>query len=545
MMQSPHKDPNVPVSATSEQTSILVIDDELGIRDLLEGELTLRGYYVSTAPNGKEALKKMRERRYDIAFCDINMPDLGGVEALAAFKQADPDMEVIMITGYATVETAVDAMKKGAYDFIAKPFHLEELITLVRRVREKSELRAMVAVYEASKAIYTSMDPQRILPLLTDLSQKLLHASEVCVLLKGDEGFTLASSSGSLSNEDQQSLLTRVSRGFSGQSERIVFPLPMEARKHTEINEATGKAEIFQPLIVDEKLLGVLYISRRETESWSVPELRSAMIFSSMAAQGVYNAQLFDRLQKKNDELEGAHAQIEEQQAQLVQAEKLAGLGQLAAGVAHELNNPLSGILGFTQILLGSSDLTPLQRQDLETIHAQSQRCRQIVQNLLEFSRRKKTQIVAANAVDLLEQTLKLVRYDFSTSAIELVTEFPPDLPRVSGDESKLQQVFLNLITNARQAMENIKNAQLRITAAVEGEYVVFRFTDNGCGIKGENLSKIFDPFFTTKPVGKGTGLGLSICHGIVQQHKGELSAHSEAGQGTTFVLKLRIYETK
>src|SRR6266700_3880530 len=240
---------------------ILVVDDEPGIRELLTRELTTEGYCAASAANGLEALEKIGQDKYQVALCDLNMPKLGGLEALEEIRKRDPEIEVIMMTGYGTIETAVEAMKKGAYDFVQKPFNLSEVLALVQKSIEKSDLRSVV--------------------------QQL-------------------------------------------------------------------------------------------------------------------------RVAKKT---------LEETQMQLIQSEKLAGIGQLAAGVAHELNNPLSGVMGFSQHLLEDTSLKEQQRKDLETIYAQSKRCRTIIQNLLQFSRRKDPQAEVLDPVVLLQATLDLVKYDFSTSA--------------------------------------------------------------------------------------------------------------------------------
>ncbi len=228
---------------------------------------------------------------------------------------------------------------------------------------------------------------------------------------------------------------------------------------------------------------------------------------------------------------------------QLIQSEKLAGIGQLAAGVAHELNNPLSGVMGFAQLLLDDPALTPQQRKDVETICGQSQRCRVIIQNLLQFSRRKEPLSEPVDLAPLIKATVDLVNYDFSTSGIELLQHVPTSLPMVFADPNQLQQVFLNLITNARQAFEGRKQGKLTIEGEEQKGRVLLHFIDDGPGIPAAILGKIFDPFFTTKPPGKGTGLGLSICYGIVQQHHGDLRVKSQPGAGTTFTLELPIFE--
>ena len=371
-------------------TRILVIDDEQGMRDLLTRELASLGYYTESAADGVEALERVENQPFHIVLCDMSMPKLSGLEVLEQLKKKHPDVDVVMMTGYATISTAIDAMKKGAYDFIEKPFQLERIFGVIQNIQEKQKMKSVIQ----------------------------------------------------------------------------------------ELREAKKK--------------------------------------------------------------------IEEMQGELIQSEKLAGIGQLAAGVAHELNNPLSGVLGFTQLLLADKTLTPPQREDMETIHAQAQRCRVIIQNLLQFSRRQEPKKERVDMAAIVRSVIQLVKYEFSTAGIDIVEKMPPALPLIFGDAHQLQQVLLNLLTNARQALEGVPEARLIIEAEQNNERVILRVMDNGCGIPLENLNKIFDPFFTTKPVGKGTGLGLSICYGIVQQHEGTLRAESIGlQQGATLILELPIQEHK
>lgn len=226
-------------------------------------------------------------------------------------------------------------------------------------------------------------------------------------------------------------------------------------------------------------------------------------------------------------------------QAKLVHTEKLAAVGQLVSGVAHEVNNPLTAILGFADLLMENPELPESARRDLRVILQEAQRTKQIVQNLLSFARQMPPQRRPLQLNQILGRTLQLRAYDFSSHGVEVVQNFHETLPEVIGDSHQLQQVFLNIINNAYDAVREC-NRPPRIeimTGASEGfAEVVFR--DNGNGIA--HIERIFDPFFTTKEVGKGTGLGLSICYGIVREHGGDISCHNnESGPGATFVVRL------
>jgi signal transduction histidine kinase len=225
----------------------------------------------------------------------------------------------------------------------------------------------------------------------------------------------------------------------------------------------------------------------------------------------------------------------------LRQSEKMSALGRLAAGVAHELNNPLTGIMGFSELLLQRETVPPTWREDLATIYQQSQRCRRIILNLLRFSRREVSKKEPVDLNALLESTLQMIRYDFLTSGIELVTVPSATSLIVAGDANQIQQVFLNLITNARQAMAQSSIRRLEIAIEQKTGSVFVHFEDTGNGIQKDILARVFEPFFTTKAPGEGTGLGLSICHGILEEHGGDLIVESQEGRGSRFTVQLPI----
>ncbi len=231
---------------------------------------------------------------------------------------------------------------------------------------------------------------------------------------------------------------------------------------------------------------------------------------------------------------------VMEQQVHL--SGRLAAVGQLAAGVAHELNNPLAAIQGFAQLLSSRQDLDESLRSDVETILREAQRASRITANLLSFARKHEPERESICLNEAVEQSVELHAYRMRVNNIEVSTDLAPDLPKTMGDFHQLQQVFVNIITNAEQAMtEAHGSGKLMIRTRRAGDAILVDFADDGPGIPEENMKRVFDPFFTTKEVGKGTGLGLSICYGVVEKHGGRLYATSEVGKGTTFTVELPI----
>ena len=232
---------------------------------------------------------------------------------------------------------------------------------------------------------------------------------------------------------------------------------------------------------------------------------------------------------------------------QLMQTGKLASIGELAAGVAHEINNPLAIILTERQILLDLFDVTKVDDTEfskqfiasMDQIDAQTQRCKTITHNLLRFSRRTQSMIETVDLNEFIKEVIDLMEREVKTSGIKFISDLDSNLPPILSDPSQLQQVFLNLINNAINAHEGKSYGTIHITTLVDenNKGVQITFADTGSGISKENIEKIFDPFFTTKPVGKGTGLGLSICYKIIKDLGGNITVKSNINEGTEFTL--------
>jgi signal transduction histidine kinase/CheY-like chemotaxis protein len=251
--------------------------------------------------------------------------------------------------------------------------------------------------------------------------------------------------------------------------------------------------------------------------------------------------QTTENLQKSTAQLEKTVETLRKTQAQLIHSEKLSAVGEFVAGVAHELNNPLTSLIGFAELVqMGAVD--DETRSSLKRITNSAERCHKIVQSLLSFARQHPPERKLTNINGIVDSVVDILIYELRTSNIEVVRNLSPQLPRLLVDPHQIQQVFLNIVNNARQAMEGYSaKGVIRITSHAEGRRVQVLFQDNGPGISEENLQKIFNPFFTTKPVGKGTGLGLSLSYGIIQEHGGLITAESTLGKGTTFVIDLPI----
>ncbi len=241
--------------------------------------------------------------------------------------------------------------------------------------------------------------------------------------------------------------------------------------------------------------------------------------------------QMADAVAEREERLKVATRQ------QIGRSEKLASIGRLAAGVAHEINNPLTGVLTFAHLLREKSNLDDQDRQDLDLIIHETTRAADIVKGLLDFARERPARKEPLAINEVVARTVRLIRNQKAFDRIRIIDQLVEDLPEVNGDMNQLQQVLLNLSLNACEAMPD--GGALTIATSSRDDKVFVRLTDTGCGIKAEHLDKIFEPFYTTKPVGQGTGLGLSVSYGIIEQHGGTMEVDSREGEGTTFSIAL------
>jgi PAS domain S-box-containing protein len=226
---------------------------------------------------------------------------------------------------------------------------------------------------------------------------------------------------------------------------------------------------------------------------------------------------------------------------QIAQADKLASIGQLSAGIAHEINNPLGIILGYTQLLLRHENGASEKYNDLKIIEKHVRNCKTIVEDLLNFARTSTPKKTSIHITDVLDEVLRFIRQHADLGHIDIQRAYDPAVPPMLLDEKKIKQVFMNLIMNAKHAIGESGRLSLSTLYRPAENRVIVKIADSGCGIEERNMSRIFDPFFTTKPTGEGTGLGLSVSYGIIKNHGGDISVESHIGRGSTFTITLPV----
>jgi two-component system NtrC family sensor kinase len=292
-----------------------------------------------------------------------------------------------------------------------------------------------------------------------------------------------------------------------------------------------------------DKPLNILHSSEELDDLAQSFDRMREQLQKAVAENNEFTQRLEIKVAERTRQLSAAHQK-------LLQSDRLASLGQLSASVAHEINNPISGVLNLTMLMqrMLKEDGVPANRLDefrkyLGQVIAETSRVGRIVSDLLAFSRRSKPHRAPADLNQIVRTTLSVVAHKMKLNNVTVETRLAEGLPQVPCDQSQMQQVVLNLVLNAAEASQPKKGGHVLVSTQAASESVVMKVSDDGEGIQPENLSRIFDPFFTTKPEGKGVGLGLAVSFGIIQAHGGDIEVESKVGAGTTFTIILPLQQ--
>jgi DNA-binding response OmpR family regulator len=534
----------------SYKKTVLIVDDDTMIRKQLEQSLKRNFFETLQAASGEDALKIIEQGKADVVVIDVKLPGINGLEVLKKCKEKSSNTEVIVITGYGSQEIAIQALREGAIDYIEKPIIEEELNAALGRALEKLGEKKDLTY---KNAILIIDDEKSAVERL----KKFMEKEEFSAFgaLSGGEGLDIIQKNKidvvitdiKMPDIDGIEVLKRAKKLYSD-IEVIMITGHGEQELAVKSLRAGANDYLQKPVNLDELLCSVNKaiekISLNRTRLYRNRELKlSTEIISKM------NEELERRITERTEKLT-------ETQAQLFHTSKLATLGEMSAGLAHEMNQPLSGISLTAENMKRLMDRDSLTKENMESalgdINASIKRMSKIIQHIRIFARQETLKFSEIDVNEPIENALSLLGEQLRLHEIEVVKEYSDNLPRITGEPYQLEQVITNIISNARDAMDekgekNIKGYSKKLifkTAQVNNE-ICIAVSDNGSGMSAEQKEKIFQPFFTTKEVGKATGLGMSISFGIVESHKGRIEVESKQGAGATIKIILPVKTTK
>lgn len=483
-----------------ENRRVLVVDDENLILKIISDILLKEGYDVRTAFNCEKALQLLKEDSFHVILTDIRMPEKNGIDLLEEVRTFNPDIPVIIMTGFASLVTAVEAVRYGAFDYLTKPLDYNKLKSVIKHAVDKYELVS---------------ENKRLLKELKELNATL----ELKVRERNRDLENILSST-------HESIMT-TDRDLTIKSAN---PKTVEIFGEDCIGRKLG--DIIQGINFDSIVPQILSRSSYTTKH----ELRHGDRFLEISLSPLVDfetQEIFGVIAVTEDITEKKKLE-----AQIIQSTKMSAVGQLAAGIAHEFNNILTGIIGYTSFAMSRTSIDQVRR-DLKIVEKASSRAVEIVNKLLSFSRQKEERFQLASIDEVIEDTLALIEHTFQSDKIRILRHYGK-IPPIRMNVGEMQQVILNLAINSKHAMP--EGGMIAINTELKDDYVKIDFSDTGIGIPKENLPRIFEPFFTTK--GKdgskaGTGLGLSVVYAIIERHGGRIELTSEVGKGTTFTIWL------
>ena len=546
----------------TEPVKILVVDDEEIMLKLACDALRSQGHQVIGSSGALEALDKLKGEKFDFILTDIKMPEMDGMELIQSAHKINPSMGAIFMTGYASLDTAKRAIQEGAYDYILKPFDLQEIRSAVARAIQKRDQnmkdgreKGLSQLFDLNRILYTAGDCKSLLKLSLEfaLVQGRLRGGmilywpastgELLILHTESPGQNLF---GQLSIQVDEKLVAESSsvKDILQVERPDQYPLFVRLKdlvSDSSVAQALPKADdaaILIPLRKAESACGMIVLKKTSpVQELSEEDLKLLAILGIQTAISLENQTLLIETKRSYQELQNL-------QEQMIGLEKMATQGRISAEIGHELNNYLTVIMGNFQILnmkIKKGEMQSLGKH-LEPISTNLEKIKTFAEGLLDFSTMKAKK-AECDINELIRKTLAFVKPQNVFKNITFLTELKPNLPRLSVDSGQIQQVLYNLLNNAADAMGKREGEGGNITIGTdcrsEGQPLEIWVGDTGRGMSGEELEKVFTSGFTTKQ--SGHGMGLAICRKIIESHRGTIQAQSKQDEGTTFRIRLPL----
>jgi len=485
---------------------VLVVDDDRAIMELLEMRLVTMGFDITATSDPDLAMAAVEGSRFDVALLDLRMEPTDGIALMEAIHLRQPRLPVLIMTAHGTIETAVNAVQRGAFDYLTKPFLRDELRNKIgRALASRRWARDRERLLAVGQTLASSGIMARVLDTVAQGAVETTDA-ERCVVFQQDHGQLVPMASAGSMPPSWPALESAAAAAMT-KGLPVAFP------------GSEGAAIVAAPLVVQRGPMGAVVIETAPGVEPNEDDLDLLALFSSQAAVAVRNTYELERLRS------GA----------------LAALGRMATEVAHELKNPLAGLRLYARHLearlgkSGDADGSGLAQKITSTVdHLAS-----VVQEITAFGRPPELQRVATAVPALLDECLAFAQAKCDTPGIEVVRAYDPSCPVALLDARELRKAFLNLVLNALEAMSGGGRLTVTIGYSADARMVTVVVEDTGAGMSEETLSRMYDLFFTTKP--QGTGLGMALARSVVDLHAGELAINSALGKGTRVTVRLPV----
>ena len=526
-----------------ESEKIFVVDDEPGIALLCTRVLTRAGYDVTSETDPRKAIEYLGQNRVDLLLVDIRMPEVDGFDVISRAKSAQPDIAVLVMTGFGTVETAIRALRQGVDGLLLKPFEkgdelvssVEQALTDNRRKRETARAQALRPLFDATETLFSETDTEKLYDLIVDTICEHLECTNAAYYQARDGKIVPMAKRGSIipvGNSDfADHLLSRV----DADANPIIVNATGPGEEEAQSLLSTLKLGTAILIPISRSNIRVILFAARNVgvTPFRGADLELFHILASQSLVALENARLYA-------DLRAYVRKVEESQQALLRSEKMAAAGRLTASIAHEVNNPLQSVQNCLH-LAGREDVAPEKRSEyFDLARAEMDRLMKTMQRMLDYYRPGSNKMEKVDVLELLDHVISLTSQQLSQREIEIDTDLPKSLDSIYAVNSQVQQIFFNLILNAFDVMPGGGVLYVRAKNVENG--VEVQFEDSGPGIPEDQRNNIFEPFYSTKD--GGTGLGLTVSYNIVTAHGGTLDLVEGRGTGACFRLFLPLGDT-
>ena len=519
---------------------IIVLDDEKSIQELCKRVLTKEGYIVETYSEGKEVLERISKEKYDLILIDLIMPKIDGIKILKEIKKISPDTDVIVMTGFATIDSAVETIRLGAWDYIAKPFEIDELKQKIKNCLERrklssevNELKEILTLYEISQAMTSTLGLKQLLDLILKLACQALGADSGSIMLLDENQKELrVEAYFGLNREVVENLRIKIGERIAGWAAGHDEPLLLinGLEKYKEFSHLDSRPEIKSsmvvPLKIKDKLLGVINLNNTaSSKNFTEKDLKLLTIFATNASLAINDAYVYDKI-KELDRLKT----------------------EFLSNVSHELRTPLMSIQGAVELLLDISGKKSNKTDNsnlLEIIQRNSERMSDLIKDLLDFSKIEKGsfEIIKKKISigNVIKEVVKEMTPIVEKKGLSFKHRIQREIPEILADPDRIKQVLINLIDNAIKFTPS--GGEITVGTKVHDKFIEIFVQDTGIGIAPNQHEKIFEKFYqvdgsTTRQY-SGVGLGLAIAKSIVELHGGDIWVESQLGKGSKFIFTL------